>query len=98
MQHGLGLLRSLGSPAQVSREVVGLPLNRSSSCTAMTRPRRPGGTDAMGDRRQRRSLQEPADLDQLIDLDPQRVVLYSSAPTAHRDWCLVDVALEVRIE
>jgi hypothetical protein len=27
MQHGLGLLRSLGSPAQVSRDVLGLPLN-----------------------------------------------------------------------
>jgi hypothetical protein len=27
MQHGLGLLRSLGAPAQVSRDVVGLPLN-----------------------------------------------------------------------
>jgi len=27
MQHGLGLLRSLGAPAQVSRDVIGLPLN-----------------------------------------------------------------------
>jgi len=27
MQHGLGLLQSLGAPAQVSRDVIGLPLN-----------------------------------------------------------------------
>lgn len=27
MQHGLGLLQSLGAPAQVSLAVVGLPLN-----------------------------------------------------------------------
>lgn len=27
-QHGLGLLRSLGAPAKVSQDVVGLPLNQ----------------------------------------------------------------------
>jgi hypothetical protein len=28
MQHGLGLLQSLGSPSQVSQSAIGLPLNQ----------------------------------------------------------------------